>query len=300
MNSLRPFLAGIIDYAGLFPPASLPMSVVAANYAEYLFGSDRDLLGRLVVPASRLDEFSDAASRLLPRNEDSEPWRLSVIASDDTAPDAETVADFNRRHARGSSLGGAVCDAVELHARRPGEVQKSAHLFPDSMRLFFEMGVDSDPAPLLREVALHQAAAKVRTGGVTGTTFPASSRIIRFISACRELGVPFKATAGLHHLLRSDYPLTYEPDSSCATMYGYLNLFLAAAFIWKGMADIEATRVLEEQSLDAFEFTGDGIFWRGHRLAPSDLRETRTQFALSFGSCSFREPVDEARALHLI
>src|SRR5512141_363943 len=77
MTSLRTFLTGIIDYAGLFPPASLPMAAATANFAEYLAGPDRDLLGRFVVPASRLSELSDAARDLLPRHGDSEPWRLS-------------------------------------------------------------------------------------------------------------------------------------------------------------------------------------------------------------------------------
>jgi hypothetical protein len=193
-----------------------------------------------------------------------------------------------------------VCDLVEAHARQPGDVGKTVDLFPESVRLFFEIPSDSDPTPLLGEVALNQAAAKIRTGGVTESAFPASSHVIRFIAACKEAGVPFKATAGLHHLLRSDYPLTYEADSSCATMYGYLNLFLAAAYIWKGMPELEAARVLEEQSLDSFEAIDNGMSWQGHRLSLSDLQETRTRFALSFGSCSFREPVDEARALRLI
>jgi hypothetical protein len=300
MNPIRSFLTGIIDYAGLFPPASLAMPDVVANYAEYLSGPDRDLLGRLVVPASRLIEFSDAASDLLPRNGPTAPWQLSVIAGDDVASEAKTIQDFNSSHAEGSQLGHAVCDAVEIHARRPGDVAEAALVFPGSFQLFFEIASDSDPSPLLREVAVHGAAAKIRTGGVTDAAFPASSSIIRFISACDELGVPFKATAGLHHLLRSDYPLNYEADSTCATMYGYLNLFLAAAFIRDGMPANEARELLEEQSLAAFDVGDDGVSWRGQHLSLPDLQATRSRFALSFGSCSFREPVDEARALHPI
>lgn len=83
-------------------------------------------------------------------------------------------------------------------------------------------------------------------------------------------------------------------------MFGYINLFLAAAYIRKGMQETEAREVLEEQSLDAFSFSDDGMSWRGRDLTASDLRATRSDLALSFGSCSFREPVDEARALHLL
>lgn len=300
MTSLRSFLTGIIDYAGLFPPASLPMASAVANYAEYLSGADRDLLGRFVVPASRLTEFSNIGTGLLPCEEGSEPWRLSVIAGDDTATDAESILRFNAAHTNRSATSRAVCDSVEMHARQTGDVTRAVPLFPRSLRLFFEITADADPAPLIREVAAHNAAAKIRTGGVTEAAFPSSARVIPFIAACNSAGVPFKATAGLHHLIRSDYPLTYESDSTCATMYGYLNLFLTAALIRKGVSAAEAREVLEEQNIGAFEVADDAICWRGHTLSADDLNETRSRFALSFGSCSFRDPVDEAHALHLL
>ena len=83
-------------------------------------------------------------------------------------------------------------------------------------------------------------------------------------------------------------------------MYGYLNLFLAAGLLRKGMAEAKAREVLEEQNMGAFDVADDAISWRGHTLSADDLNETRSNFALSFGSCSFREPVDEARALNLL
>ncbi|MDP9178388.1 MAG: hypothetical protein M3O61_11970 [Gemmatimonadota bacterium] len=299
MKSIRSFLAGIIDYAGLFPPASLPMAAVVANFAEYLSGPDSDLLGRLVVPASRLTEFTDAARDLLPPH-NAAPWRLSVLVGDETASDARSILEFNSIHAERSDAGHAVCDSVEMHARQTGDVAQAARHFPGSFRMFFEIDPEADHAPFIREVALQNAAAKIRTGGVTEAAFPTSAGVTHFIAACHEARVPFKATAGLHHLIRSDYPLTYEPDSPCATMYGYLNLFFSAAFIRKGMLQAQARVLLEEQSPGAFDVTADGVSWRGHVLSKPALQETRSHFALSFGSCSFREPVDEARALHLI
>lgn len=300
MNSIRTFLAEIIDYAGLFPPASLTMAAVVSNYAEYLSSADRDLLGRLVVPAARLEEFAEAARDFLPRRNESAPWRLSVLAGDQTASDARSIFEFNSVHAERLDVGHAVCDSVEIHARHAGDVAQAARHFPGPFRMFFEIEPDADHAPLIREVALQKAGAKIRTGGVTEAAFPTSARVVHFIAECHRAGVPFKATAGLHHLIRSDYPLTYESDSPCATMYGYLNLFLSAAFIRKGMPEDEARMLLEEQSPGAFDVTDDGVSWRGHVLSGKDLKDTRSLFALSFGSCSFREPVDEARALHLI
>ena len=300
MTPLRSFLREIIDYAGLFPPASLPMAGAVANYAEYLSGPDRDLLGRFVVPASRLAEFGEIARDFLPGDLGAEPWRLSVLAGEDTATDAKSILEFNATHGGRLKTGGATCDSVETHARHAGDVPKAVSLFPRSLRLFFEITTEADPAQLIREIADHKGAAKIRTGGVMEAAFPSSARVVHFIAACNSAGVSFKATAGLHHLIRSDYPLTYESNSACATMYGYLNLFLAAALIRNGISGAEARELLEEQNMGAFEVASDAISWRGHTLSSDQLNETRSGFALSFGSCSFREPVDEAHAMHLI
>src|SRR5688572_741274 len=176
MNSIRAFLAEIIDYAGLFPPASLPMGAVVSNYAEYLSGPDSDLLGRLVVPAARLTEFAEAARDFLPRRNGSAPWRLSVLVGDETASDARSILEFNSTHVERSDSGQAVCDSVEMHARQAGDVARAAGYLPGSFRMFFEIEPDGDHAPLIREVALQKAAAKIRTGGVTEAAFPSSAR----------------------------------------------------------------------------------------------------------------------------
>jgi hypothetical protein len=298
MNSIRSFLAGIVDYAGLFPPAGLNMDMAVRNYAAYHAGEDRDLLGRFVVPAVRLDEFGAAAREFLPR--DDAPWPLSVLVGDDRAAASTKIMEFARTHGPGSELGHAACDAVEIHARTEADVHAAVEAFGEGSVVFVEIALDSDPSALLRAISRHSACAKMRTGGVTESAFPPSSAIIRFIRVSNDLGVPFKATAGLHHVLRSSYPLTYEDDSPSGMMFGYLNLFLAAAFIFGGMPGGEARDVLEEQSAEAFVFSNVGVAWRDRVLSAADLAATRSHLALSFGSCSFLEPVNEAKALNLI
>lgn len=299
MNSIRFFLSGIVDYAGLFPPAGLNMATAVSNYAQYRAGADRDLLGRFVVPAARLDEFGDAARGLLEPGDEGEAWRLSVIVGDNLTAARKAVVDFNSMYSSISDLGYAQCDAVEIHAHTEADVVTAMQAFGKSIRVFFEIPLDPDPGAMLRIIARHSGSAKMRTGGLTEASFPQASAIIRFISRSNELGVRFKATAGLHHVLRAAYPLTYEAESPKGLMFGYLNLFLAAAFIRSGMSEAEAREVLEEPSVAAFTFSNGGAAWRGHKLTASELFATRSQ-ALSFGSCSFSEPVDEAKALHLI
>ena len=142
---------------------------------------------------------------------------------------------------------------------------------------------------------------KVRTGGVSADVFPSAGDLVRFIRAAHEARVPFKATAGLHHPLRAEYRLTYEPNSACGTMFGFLNLFLAAAFVGAGLDDDDAAvRLLEERDPAAIRFTLDGAEWRGRRLDFESIRRARESGIVSFGSCSFTEPIGDLQSLGLL
>jgi len=55
-EALRTLLAGSIDYAGLFPPASLEMAEAARNYEAYRSGPHSWALGRFILPSARLNE----------------------------------------------------------------------------------------------------------------------------------------------------------------------------------------------------------------------------------------------------
>jgi hypothetical protein len=74
-------------------------------------------------------------------------------------------------------------------------------------------------------------------------------------------------------------------------------VFLAAAFLSHGAPERIVLAVLGESDPRAFEISEETIGWRNHRIGISSLREIRRDFAISFGSCSFREPVDELTAL---
>ncbi|HST07500.1 MAG TPA: hypothetical protein VLJ83_04975, partial [Gemmatimonadaceae bacterium] len=139
-------------------------------------------------------------------------------------------------------------------------------------------------------------SAKIRTGGVTPDAFPPPVAVVAFIEECLRARVPFKATAGLHHPLRGEYRLTYESGSPTWTMYGYLNVFLAAVLLHSGESREVALQVLEESDPASFVFSENFLTWRGRRLTSAQVRAAR-EFAISFGSCSFREPIDELAAL---
>lgn len=124
--------------------------------------------------------------------------------------------------------------------------------------------------------------------------------LARFLSACTAAGVPFKATAGLHHAVRGVYRLTSEANSAAHVMHGFLNLLLAAALAWKGADGKLVAAVLDERSCDAFRFDEGGVVWRTARLENHLLAEARRSLVIAFGSCSFEEPLSELKHLGLL
>ena len=283
--AVRALLTGLIDYAGLFPPAALPMTEAVANYAAYRDSPDSWALGRLVMPVGRLVEFEESVARY----PNGAPWPLSVLAQ---GADRDTIGAFNARHA-----GRLVIETVEAKAATPAEVAALAPLAREAT-VFVEIPVHLDPSALLAAIHAHGLRAKIRTGGVTADAFPATGDVARFLSECDRHEVMFKATAGLHHPLRGDYPLTCASDAPRSAMFGFLNVFFAAAFARRGLPSADVARLLDERDSGAFRFTAEGVEWRGRSLTTAALAETRAHFAVSFGSCSFREPIDDLSALH--
>lgn len=292
MNSAREFLSGIVDYAGLFPPASLDMKSAVSAYAEYHEGNDRDLLGRFVLPWTRLEEFATQIAAVATSSKD--PWHLSVIGSDDYIEVRRAIDRFN------TSTTNAVCDTVETLVTSKDDVARAVAAFPEPFDLYLEIAPSSDPHELITEISNTPASAKIRTGGVVETAIPTPEQVYRFICECVNEGVPFKATAGLHHLIRGTYPLTYEVNSPTATMYGFLNVFLASAFCASGSSESAVLSVLEETHSAAFRFDDTGVWWRDHFIVYEQLAVVRQTVATSFGSCSFTEPVSEARNFQII
>lgn len=295
MQSLHSLLQGIVDYAGLFPPASLDMAPAVGNYAAYRAGPEAWALGRFIVPVARLAAFELAVAPFLEDGTGAGPWQVSALLGANLDADIARVVQFNRRH-----TGAAVIDTVELKAARPEEIAAVAQALPGGLTPYVEIPIGADPQELIAALGRTGARAKVRTGGTTANMFPPAADLARFLQCCVAAGVPFKATAGLHHPLRSLQRLTYEPDSPSAMMYGFLNIFLATALLGAGMPMETAAELLEETSPAALHFDEDGVAWRERRLPNEALGLTRRASAIAFGSCSFREPLDDLKAMGLL
>jgi hypothetical protein len=296
---VRALATGLVDYAGLFPPAQLGMAEAMRNYAGYLSGPHAWILGRFVVPVAGLAEFDAVSGELLPSGKGSGPWRVAALAGDDLQADIQEALKFNCRHWEGSGIGHAVIDTIELRVSPGFDPAAARAAAPDFFTLYVEIAPGGDARSALDSIQRAGARAKIRMGGVTAGVFPAPDDVVAFLAACAERRLAFKATAGLHHAVRSEYPLTYESGSERATMYGFFNVFLAAAALFSGAKADDARGILLESDLRAFQFDAAGIAWRDRKLSTEDISAARA-FATSFGSCSFREPVDELLAAGLI
>ena len=297
VKAVDALLAGLVDYAGLFPPASEEMRAALENFTAYREGEDRTALGRFIVPLARLEEMEDTGRDLMRRGDASEPWQVSVLVAGDARSAREKILDFNRRHGPGSKDGYALIDVVELKATTAEEIERDSAELAEPLVAYFEIPIAGDVSSLIKAIAWAGARAKVRTGGVTPESIPDAARVIEFVAACRVEGVAFKATAGLHHPIRGSYRLTYAPGSAVGTMYGFLNVFVASALIYARVDKRTAVRALQESDPGAFAFEDDAIVWGDHRIATDQIEASRHRFAMSFGSCSFREPIDELAAI---
>jgi hypothetical protein len=292
--SARALLTEIIDYAGLFPPAQLSMSKAVANYAAYKNNRYQWMLRRFVVPVTRLQEFAESANNFFSTG--GEPWRLSVLGDEDIYQTVRQIQDFNHQYAAQ-----AVCDALEVKAETSYQIKEISNAVPQGLETYFEIPIGESLAELVSTLAIFGHRAKIRTGGISEIDFPPIELIAKFMRVCLAANVPFKATAGLHHPLRSVKPLTYEPDAPESAMNGFLNVFLAAAFLRQGCQPRLIHDLLRDKRADNFMFDDNGVLWRQeHFISSLQIENARIRGATSFGSCSFAEPVEDLQEIGLL
>ncbi len=289
LASTRALFEHAVDYAGTFPPADLSLREAVANYTRERESTEAWLLGRLVVRAGNLDELDAILPRTAPRE-----YEVTVIMGPGAPAQSGHLAAFHERENRRMRIVSA-----EFPPTAAADIARLADEMDGSIETFFEAPIDDDLESRLDAISRAGAAAKVRTGGTVATAIPLPSSLARFLHQCAERGLAFKATAGLHHALRSCYSLTYAHDSATAVMHGFVNVSVAAALARAGASVADIVEALTEPSATAFEFRPDRVVYRGSTTALQDLAETR-RFFRSFGSCSFRDPAEELARLQLV
>jgi hypothetical protein len=266
-DARRALLGRLIDHAALFPPASMDMPEAieadrAARASEHAW-----ILDRFICPASRLGE--------LPR----EAPRLSVVL-DGGEGDLEGVAE-------------AVADGreVELVEARidPAWIPDTQALVAEKLpgtQAFWELAPGRGLRGAVAAVREAGAGAKIRCGG---DSVPSIEAVAAFVAACRDAGVRFKATAGLHHPIR------------LGERHGFLNLLAAAVFAHAdGLGEEELVALLSEEDPAAFTVGADGLAVHPRHADAAAIEAARAELFAAYGSCSFAEPVDDLTALGVL
>lgn len=235
-------LSRLIDHAPLFPPASMTLSLALEEDARAQASPYAWMLARFVCPASRLTELPD-------------PGRgFSAVVDAPIPPGVEVQAVEARYRDDLASLEGLA-----------GEV-------------YVEVPIDDALEARLGAIAACGFRAKVRCGG---GSIPDVGGLAAFVRACRERDIAFKATAGLHHAVRSNGD------------HGLLNVLAAVVF-----GDEEAA--LAEEDPTAFALDAGSFRWRDRTAGAAELARARSERLHSIGSCSFFEPVEELEALGVL
>lgn len=284
--TLQTLLAGVVDYAGLFPPARLDLERAADHYAERASGPLSWMLGAFVLAGGQLEAFLSWRAR------SAHLERISVSLV--PAPDA-VVEQVKAAIGRESESWRVA--AIEVPPVAAEHRTRIAELAGDR-QVFFEVPWQGDVGAELDQVRELGGAAKIRTGGVVAAAYPAREVVARFILACQERELAFKATAGLHHPVRSEHALTYEEDAPRGTMHGFLNVLGATARASAGGArEEDLVEILSCTDPQAFHIDDSGFSVLAHRFEPSRVQALRKNHFLGFGSCSFDEPVADLRTM---
>lgn len=294
-SAAHALLAGLVDYAGLFPPAGLPMADAVRRYSTYRASRESWMLGRFVVPVHRLDELAAARTG---NTDGAGPWPIAALVGQHVDAEFAAVSRFNESERARGDHGAGVVESCDVKVDDNAAIERAAAAAPPDVRVGYELGPDPTGWPSMLHTIKHAGGvAKLRTGGIVPAAIPAAPLVATFITSCARAGVPFKVTAGLHHAVRGVHALTYEAGSPSAALHGFLNVFVAAALAHRETSLLEA--VLGESEPGAFRFDQSGVWWRDHLVTADELRVARGTLALSFGSCSFEEPVADLRGLGL-
>ncbi|MBK9775788.1 MAG: hypothetical protein IPP62_05435 [bacterium] len=311
----RAFLAGLIDYAGLFPPAALPLEPALAEYARHRDGPDAWMLGRFIVPAARLEALA-AALAADPFLAGRRPWSLAVLAggSGDLAAamavlpaQADAVAACEQSGPRGLSVDGLEAPLPAGAAAATALAGAMADEGLGGRDLYLEPGPGAAIEAALDDIAAAAAewagkggafpalGVKLRCGGLAPEAFPTPERVAAVLAGCAQRGLPLKFTAGLHH------PVRHRSESPPVMMHGFLNVVGAALLANAGDAEAGVLAAcLSEIDVAAFRLDGDGFAWGGHRLDAAAVAKARTARVSGFGSCSFEEPRQDLISLGML
>ena len=330
-ESLRTFMNGLIDYAGLFPPADLPLNEAINEYFKQLKSGNSAMLSRFIIPISKLNDLDD----FVPLFGDIGPLRLSVLGGGGNTDDEylskinQNIADINNyREKHGDKIQIDVIECkMATNSPSKNTMQEATtllnenrlthyHEFAELPNVGINYSTDEDESswdeiilPTVELISeMKGAGVKLRCGGVVKEAFPSVEQVAAMIQTCVLAKAPMKFTAGLHH------PIRHFADEYDEFMHGFVNTFGAGIFATtfptpknskeKYRMFILLSHMIGDQNAENFSFSNDSMTWevgddRGTQfeISAKNIEDARKNGMISYGSCSFQEPIDDLTQL---
>src|SRR5947209_12469662 len=184
----------------------------------------------MVVDLGRLNDLCEAAGESV-----AEIPISAILPPSTTSDDIKNVLNANLR-----------VESIEIKCSEPVNICRTIEANLRCIPPYFEVPVRQGCIAAFDALASVGARAKLRMGGIVPEAFPRPDDVVECLRIAADRRVPFKATAGLHHPIRSRHRLSYEPDSPRGLMHGFVNFFCAAALVYFGNGG-EAKAALEEE-----------------------------------------------------
>lgn len=286
------FMTGILDYAGLFPPAQLDINTAVKNFQTYQQTDNNWMLSKFVISEEKLTSINPPAN-----------MTFSVILSDSdserpvngTESWKSQIASFETRLPED----GSTIEHTTFFLHRIVRKLEAAGI--DPTRLFIESAApDLSDADILaikkfRRHSGHEFGYKLRCGGPSSTAVPNPDQVVITIRACIKNDLPIKFTAGLHH------PISQHSASQDILTYGFINMFTAALLGFDGqISDAAMKMCLTDPRVENFHFDDNHLVWNEHTIPVDRIKHLRRKRIISFGSCSFEEPVNDLKDLNYL
>lgn len=296
-------LGGLIDDAGMYPPARLPRADAVARHRGIRSGPNGWLVARFVCPAADADAVAAAAAGGAWR------WRLAVTVAGDT-PEAVDAAVAVRK---AGAHGGAALEQIEVRLAA-GSAEATVARFAtiaeavgtssaggDAPLVLCEPPDSTDATAVDATLAAvgaarargHATGLKIRCGGATAAAVPSVEVVARSLAGAAAADVPVKATAGLHQ------PFRHWDAALGGWAHGLVNLLAAAALAERGANAATIGACLADDRA-AFALDARALRWRDERCGVGSLQRMRARVLRGVGSCDLDEPIGELAALGML
>lgn len=319
-ESVELFCRNLIDYAGLFPPAKLNLNEAFENFVNYKNGKYNWMLSNFICPVKKLPEITQLISE---KFADERKIKISILGRG-----GHDVDDFKKNFFDDIAVWKEFLNYFPFRVftnifeiRFPDDLNlendpKKISDFIDFISdyvgsnithevfIYLEghQGKDwrKNNKAMIRGIEMHNlkkfdCGYKLRTGGMETYSFPPVEKVTLCIRECLDTQTRLKFTAGLHH------PLRHYFDELKTMMHGFLNIFAAGIIAMRhNISDYGLNEILSDENPDNFVFQNDSFSWKDWNVSSEDIRLARENLVVSYGSCSFDEPIEDLKAIGLL